>query len=89
MNTIFREVVREVLIGLLIMEQHVKRSTIRRRCPGMKRVPKWSGFALGCHTQSMREREKERERERERNRKHNQNKVPTIEKRRYVCMKNA
>ena len=54
----------------------MKRSRIRRRCPRMKRVPRWSGFAL---------RERERETE-----KHNDNRVPTKEKKKgYVCMKNA
>ena len=31
----------------------------------MKRVLGWSGFALGCHAQTIQEREREREREAE------------------------
>ena len=49
-------------MGLLISEPNVKRSKIIRRCLGMKRVPRQSGFALGA-IRSLSERERERERE--------------------------
>ena len=52
-------------MGLPIMELNMSGGRFRRRCPRMKRVPRQSGFALGCHTQSIQERERERERERE------------------------
>ena len=66
MNTMFGEVLREVLTDLLITEPNMKRSGIRRRCPGTKRV----GFRdeVDLHLGAMRrlsERERERERERE------------------------
>ena len=41
----------------------MKRSKIRGKCPRTKRVLKRSGFALGCHAQSIQERERERGRE--------------------------
>ena len=70
-------------MGLLITELDIRGSRIGRRCLGMKRVPRWSGFALRCHAQTMRERE--RERERERNRKAPSQQIPKegIE---VVCM---
>ena len=55
MNTTVGEVLREVLTDLFIMESNMKRSRIRR-FPEMKRVLRWSGFALGCHAQTMREK---------------------------------
>jgi len=80
MNATFGEVLREVLKGLLITEPNVKRSRIRGRCPEMKKVPRWSRIALGCHAQTMRERE------RETNRKAPSQRVPNMEMKRYVCM---
>ena len=38
MNITFGEVLREVLTGFLITESNMKRSRIRGRCPGKKRV---------------------------------------------------
>jgi len=39
-------------MGLIIMEPDVRRRRISggrgRRCPGMKRVPRWSRFAFRC-----------------------------------------
>ena len=61
MNTTFREVLWEVLKGLLITEPNVKRSRIRGKCLGTKRIPRWSGFVLGCY--AWRERERERQTE--------------------------
>ena len=70
----------------------MKRSRIRRRrCPGTKRVLGRSGFALGCHAQTIRKRERQTdrqterktERERKRNKKHNittQNKIDRKER---------
>ena len=78
MNATFGKVLRKVLTGLFIMEPNMKRSRIRGRCPKMKRVPRQSGFALGYHVQSIREREREKEGEIE---KHNHNKVPTRKER--------
>ena len=60
----FLKVLKEVLLGLPIMESNVKRGNerIRRRRLETKRIPSLSGFALRCHAQSIRERErKERE----------------------------
>ena len=65
MNAIFREVLQEVLTGLLITKPDVKWSRVGRSL-GTKRVPGRSGFALGCLVQTIREREREREGERER-----------------------
>ena len=48
MNAIFKEVLREVLMSLLIMEPDVKWSRVGRS-PRMKRVLGRSGFALRCH----------------------------------------
>ena len=75
MNTTFGEVLQEVLLGLLFMEPNVKRSKIRRRCPRTKRVPRLSGFALGCHTQTIRERKRGKQIE-----KHHHNRVPITRK---------
>ena len=33
----------------------------RRRCPGMKKVPRQSGFAFRCHRASSRKKEREKE----------------------------
>ena len=63
MNTMFREVLQEVLMGLPIMEPNKSGGRIKRRCPRTKRVSRWSGFMLGCHAQSIQERERERGRE--------------------------
>jgi len=51
MNAMIRKVLKEVLMGLLIMEPNVKRGKINRRRwqPGTKRVSSWSRFVLGCH----------------------------------------
>ena len=56
----FLKVLKEVLLGLPITELNVKRGNerIRRRRLETKRVPSWSGFALRCHAQSIRERER-------------------------------
>ena len=67
MNTTFGEVLQEVLTGFLITEPNVKKSRIRGRCLGMKRVSRWSRFAIRCHAQLF---EREREREGERIEKH-------------------
>ena len=48
-------------MGFLIMEPNMSGGRIRRRCPRTKRVPRQSGFALGYHVQSIRERERKRE----------------------------
>ena len=67
MNATFRKVLREVLMGLLIMELNMKRGNgkiRRRRRPETKRVPSRIRFALGCHALFIQERERERERER-------------------------
>ena len=62
MNATFLKVLKEVLLGLPIMEPNVKRGNgrIRRRRPRTKKVSSWSGFALRCHTHSIQERERER-----------------------------
>ena len=65
MNTMFLKVLQEVLSGFLITEPNVeRRNRIKRRRPGTKRIPSWSGFTcFGCHsTVYLRERERERER---------------------------
>ena len=67
MNATFGKVLREVLTGLLIMESNMKKSRIKRFLK-TKRVMRQSGFVLGCHVQTIREREREREREGERER---------------------
>ena len=64
MNATSGEVLREVLLGLLIMEPNVKRSKIRRRCLEMK--TKWFCAWVPCADYS---REGKKERERETNRK--------------------
>ena len=57
-------------------------SRIRRGwCPGTKRVPRWSGFTLGCHAQTIRERERERELE-----KYQSTIISKERKEWYVCM---
>ena len=66
MNTTFLKVLQEVLLGLPITETNMKRGdNIKRRRPGIKRVPSRSGLMrFGCHyTVYSRERERERERE--------------------------
>jgi len=61
MNATFLKVLKEVLLGLPITEPNVKSGNgIRRRKPGTKSVLNRSGFALGCHAQSIQEREKEK-----------------------------
>ena len=68
MNATFLKVLHEVLLGILIMEQNVRRGNKirRRRRPGTKKVLSQSRLTcLGCHTQFIQERERERERERE------------------------
>ena len=50
MNTSSRKVLRECLVGIIVMEPKRKRGRIRRwRGTGMKRVPGQSGFTLKCH----------------------------------------
>ena len=63
MNATFLKVLKEVLLGLPIMELNVKRGKgkIRRRKARTKKVLSQSGFVLRCHVQSIRERERERE----------------------------
>jgi len=81
MNAMFEEVLREVLTGLLITEPNVKRSRIRGRWPGTKRVSRRSRFALACHAQTIQEREKET------NRKSTiTTEYQKIEKKGYGCM---
>ena len=83
MNAMFRKVLREILMGFLIMEPNVKRGNgrIKRRWwPEKKRVSDRSRFAPGCYMQSIRERETA-------NTIITQNKK--IEKKGYVCMKYA
>ena len=87
MNTTFREVLQEVLLGLLITKPNVKWIRIRRRCPRMKRVLRRSGFVLGCHVQIMRVRERERERNKQKSTITKS--TPKKEKKMYVCMKCA
>ena len=97
MYTTFGEVLQEVLVGLPITEPNRNVGRIRRRCPETKRVPRRSGFALGCHAQTIRKRERQTdrqterktERERKRNKKHNITTQNKIEKKGYVCMKDA
>ena len=48
-------------MGLPITELNVSGGRIRRRCRRTKRVPRRSGFAFGCHAQSIRKRERERD----------------------------
>ena len=60
MNTMFGTVLREVLTGLLITKPNMKRSGIRRRCPGTKKVPRRSRFTLGFHAQTIWEKERGR-----------------------------
>ena len=77
MNATFGEVLREVPTSLLNTKLDMKRSRIRRWCSKTKRVLRRSGFALGCHTQTLCvcvcvcvcvcEREREREREKQKN----------------------
>ena len=87
MNTTFGEVLQEVLLGLLITKPNVKWIRIKRKCPGMKRVLRWSGFVLGCHVQIMRERERERERNKQKSTITKS--TPKMKKKMYVCMKCA
>ena len=64
MNAMFLKVLQEVLSGFLITEPNVeRRNRIKRRRPGTRRIPSWSGFTcFGCHsTVYLRERERERE----------------------------
>ena len=50
MNTSFRKVLQECLMGIIITEPKRERGRIRRRRgTGMKRVLGWSGFTLRCH----------------------------------------
>ena len=55
MNATFLKVLKEVLLGLPIMEPNVKRGNeIRRRRFETKRVPSWTGLTrFGCHAQSI------------------------------------
>ena len=50
MNAASRKVLRECLVGIIIMELKMRRSRIRRqRCPKTKRVPRWSRLTFWCH----------------------------------------
>ena len=86
-NATFGEVLQNVLTGFIITEPNISRSRVRRRrCPKTKRVLGWSGFALGCHAQTIQKREREREREVE---KYQSTIISKEGKEWYVCMKNA
>jgi len=67
MNATFLKVLKEVLLGLPIMEPNMKRGNgIRRKRLGTKRVLSRSRLTrFPCHAQSISERERKRERERE------------------------
>ena len=83
MNIMFLKVLKEVLLGLPIMELNVKRrDRIRRgrRIETLKRISAWSRFALRCHNAIYRGRERERERTQSQ---------PDIGMKGYICMKNA
>ena len=55
MNAMFLKLLKEILLGLPIMESNVKRGNrrIKRRRPETKRVPSRSGFVFRCHAQSI------------------------------------
>ena len=75
MNVASRKVLQKVHPGFIIMEPNMRRSRIRRSCPGTKRVPGQSRLALWCHEQTNRERERERETHTHR---HTSRRVPNI-----------
>ena len=85
MNTIFGEILQEVLTSLLITESNIKRRRIRRRCLETKMVPIRSGFALRCNAQTIQERERRGDKQKSTITTEYQK----IEKKGYVCMKNA
>ena len=84
MNTMFGEILQEVLTSLLITESNIKRR-IRRRCLERKMVPIRSGFALRCNAQTIQERERRGDKQKSTITTEYQK----IEKKGYVCMKNA
>ena len=69
MNAASWKVLREVRLGLLIMELDMGGGRIRGRCPRTKRILRRSGFSFRCHRATNREKERKRERERQRRRK--------------------
>ena len=90
MNTSSRKVLREVFLGILIMELNRRKDWIRRRrCPRMKKVSGWSKLTFWCHWRTNVNR---RVRERERGRKRKLEKSQAIQiyhnilKRKNVCM---
>ena len=83
MNAMGLEVLKEVCLGLLIMELNMRgywRNRRRRWLGTLKRVPSWNGFVLfGCHDVVY-----PKEREKEQKETHVQSR-----KEKNVCMKNA
>ena len=90
MNASSREVFWNCLKGIIITELNMRRWRIRRwRSIRTKRVPSWSGFTIRCHRHDQR-KQKERERKKRQSEKSQAIwNIPSILKRKYVCMGNA